>query len=366
MTTTGIIAEFNPFHNGHKYLLDQAHGLKIVAMSGNFVQRGEPAIIDKWTRAQMALENGADLVVELPFLVAVQSADYFASGAVDILAKLGIDTLAFGTETALNYNGLSVIYEKMAEQMNEFLTTLPEELSYPQKTQKMWEKFTGVQFTGQTPNHILGLTYAKACAGRNIQLQPIQRRGADYHSTEKTVAYASATSLRHHRQDPAFMAKSMPNADLFQTSPQVTWEDYFTLLRYQVLTHPDLTQLFQVNEELAIRIKKAIRQVTSLDQLVETIATKRYTKARVRRILIYILIGSRETSLPQDVHILGFTSAGRKHLAKIKGKTQIISRIGSQPWDTLTQQADQVYQLGNPKIAEQTWGRVPIRIDNTV
>ena len=109
MTTTGIIAEFNPFHNGHKYLLDQAHGLKIVAMSGNFVQRGEPAIIDKWTRAQMALENGADLVVELPFLVAVQSADYFASGAVDILAKLGIDTLAFGTETAMDYNGLSVM-----------------------------------------------------------------------------------------------------------------------------------------------------------------------------------------------------------------------------------------------------------------
>lgn len=366
MTTTGIIAEFNPFHNGHKYLLDQAHGLKIVAMSGNFVQRGEPAIIDKWTRAQMALENGADLVVELPFLVAVQSADYFASGAVDILAKLGIDTLAFGTETALNYNGLSVIYEKMAEQMNEFLTTLPEELSYPQKTQKMWEKFAGVQFTGDTPNHILALAYAKACAGRNIQLQPIQRRGADYHSTEKTVAYASATSLRHHRQDPAFVAKSMPNANLFQTSPQVTWEDYFTLLRYQVLTHSDLTQLFQVNEELAIRIKKAIRQVTSLDQLVETVATKRYTKARVRRILIYILTGARETSLPQGIHILGFTAAGRKHLSHIKNKTQIISRIGSQPWDPLTQQADQVYQLGNPQITEQTWGRVPIRIDNTV
>ena len=230
----------------------------------------------------------------------------------------------------------------------------------------MWEKFASVQFTGDTPNHILALAYAKSCAGRNIRLRPIQRRGADYHSTEKTVAYASAISLRHHRQDPAFVAKSMPNANLFQTSPQVTWENYFTLLQYQVLTHPDLTQLFQVNEELAIRIKKAIRQVTSLDQLVETVATKRYTKARVRRILTYILIGSRETSLPQDVHILGFTAAGRKHLAKIKGKTQIISRIGSQPWDTLTQQADQVYQLGNPKIAEQTWGRVPIRIDNTV
>ena len=82
MTITGIIAEFNPFHNGHKYLLEQAKGLKIIAMSGNFVQRGEPAIVDKWIRAEMALRNGADLVVELPFLVAVQSADYFAQGAV--------------------------------------------------------------------------------------------------------------------------------------------------------------------------------------------------------------------------------------------------------------------------------------------
>ncbi|BAQ23606.1 nucleotidyltransferase [Streptococcus troglodytae] len=366
MTTTGIIAEFNPFHNGHKYLLEQAQGLKIVAMSGNFVQRGEPAIIDKWTRAQMALENGADLVVELPFLVAVQSADYFASGSVDILAKLGIDTLAFGTETALNYNGLSTIYGKMAEQMSEFLTTLPEELSYPQKTQKMWEKFAGVQFTGDTPNHILALAYAKACAGRNIRLRPIQRRGADYHSTEKTVAYASATSLRYHRQDPAFVAKSMPNANLFQTSPQVTWEDYFQLLKYQIATQPDLTQIFQVNEELTIRIKKAIRQAKTIDQLVEAVATKRYTKARVRRILIYILIGARETSLPQGIHILGFTAAGRKHLAKIKDKTQIISRIGSSPWDPLTQQVDQVYQLGNPQIAEQTWGRVPLNIENEV
>ena len=98
MTVTGIIAEFNPFHNGHKYLLDHAEGIKIVAMSGNFVQRGEPAIVDKWIRAQMALENGADLVVELPFFTAVQSADYFASGAVDILFRLGIDSLTFGTE----------------------------------------------------------------------------------------------------------------------------------------------------------------------------------------------------------------------------------------------------------------------------
>ena len=102
MTITGIIAEFNPFHNGHKYLLDQAEGLKIVAMSGNFMQRGEPAIVDKWVRTQMALGNGADLVVELPFLVSVQAADFFGQGAVDILARLDIDRLAFGTEEGLD------------------------------------------------------------------------------------------------------------------------------------------------------------------------------------------------------------------------------------------------------------------------
>ena len=95
MTITGIIAEFNPFHNGHKYLLEQAEGLKIVVMSGNFMQRGEPAIVDKWARAQMALENGADLVVELPFLVSVQAADFFGQGAVDILTRLGIDRAGF-------------------------------------------------------------------------------------------------------------------------------------------------------------------------------------------------------------------------------------------------------------------------------
>lgn len=158
----------------------------------------------------------------------------------------------------------------------------------------------------------------------------------------------------------------MPNPDLFQASPQVTWADYFQLLKYQIATQPDLTQVFQVNEELAARIKKAIRQVTDIDQLVEAVATKRYTKARVRRILTYILINAREADLPKGVHVLGFTEKGRQHLASIKDKTQLISRIGSQPWDTLTQQADQVYQLGNPEILEETWGRVPITIENEV
>ena len=363
MTVTGIIAEFNPFHNGHKYLLEQAEGLKIVAMSGNFVQRGEPAIVDKWTRAQMALENGADLVVELPFLVAVQSADHFAKGAVEILSRLGMDQLTFGTEEVLDYQKIATVYSEQAEEMEAFLRSLPEDLSYPQKTQKMWESFAGVEFTGDTPNHILGLAYAKACAGKAIELKPIQRQGAGYHSKEKEVAYASATSLRLHKEDQDFVDKFMPNSYLFQSAPQVTWEDYYQLLCYQILTHTDLTQIFQVNDELANRIKDAIRSASSVEDLVEKVATKRYTKARVRRILTYILVGVIEEILPTAIHVLGFTEKGQAHLKSLKGQVNFVTRIGREPWDILSQQADQVYQLGHPKLPEQTWGRVPVRVE---
>ena len=362
MTVTGIIAEFNPFHNGHKYLLEQAEGLKIVAMSGNFVQRGEPAIVDKWTRAQMALENGADLVVELPFLVSVQSADHFAKGAVEILSRLGTDQLTFGTEEVLDYQAIATVYSEKSSEMEAFLRSLPDDLSYPQKTQKMWETFAGVEFTGDTPNHILGLAYAKACAGKGIALKPIQRQGAGYHSEEKEVAFASATSLRLHKDDQDFVDKFMPNSRLFQTSSQVSWEDYDQLLRYQILTHPELTQIFQVNEELTNRIKEAIRSASSVEDLVEKVATKRYTKARVRRILTYILVGAREEALPTAIHVLGFTEKGQAHLKSLKGQVDLVTRIGKEAWDALTQQADQVYQLGHPQLPEQIWGRVPVRL----
>jgi predicted nucleotidyltransferase len=362
-SVTGIVAEFNPFHNGHKYLLDQADGVKIVAMSGNFVQRGEPALVDKWTRAQMALENGADIVVELPFLVAVQSADYFANGALTILARLGVDNLTFGTEEVIDYQALGEIFVEKEAEMQLFLQNQPNSLSYPQKTQAMWEQFTGIQFSGDTPNHILGLAYTKAAAKHQITLNPIQRQGSGYHSTDKESAFASATSLRVHRRDLSFVEKFTPSAGLLQTSPQVTWQNYFELLKYQIITHQALTDVYQVNQELANRIKKAIKQVKTVDQLVDKVATKRYTKSRVRRILTYILVNASEMALPESIHILGFTKKGRVHLASVKQTAETVSRIGAQAWDEISQQADIVYQMGNAKISEQNWGRVPVQTE---
>ena len=363
MTITGIIAEFNPFHNGHKYLLDQAEGLKIVAMSGNFVQRGEPAIVDKWTRAQMALENGADLVVELPFLVSVQAAAFFGQGAVAILARLGMDTLAFGTEEVLDYQQIANLYTERGQEMELFMENLPNSLSYPQKTQAMWKEFADLDFSGDTPNHVLALAYAKAVAGRKIKLHPIQRQGAGYHSVDKDVDFASATALRQHQNDQNFLERFMPSIALFENASKVNWEDYYPLLRYQILSNPDLTIIYQVNQEMAVRIKDAIKTAQTVDELVEIVATKRYTKARVRRLLTYILVQARENALPEGIHVLGFTEKGRQHLKPLKEQVHLVSRIGKEPWDAMTQKADQIYQLGHPSIAEQNFGRVPIRIE---
>ena len=177
------------------------------------------------------------------------------------------------------------------------------------------------------------------------------------------MAYASATSLRLHKEDQDFVAKFMPNSQLFQSAPQVSWEDYDQLLRYQILTHPDLTQIFQVNEELANRLKDAVRSVGSVEDLVEKVATKRYTKARVRRILTYILVSAREEILPTAIHVLGFTEKGQSHLKSLKGQVDLVTRIGKEPWDVLSQQADQVYQLGHPQLPEQIWGQVPVRVE---
>lgn len=364
MTITGIIAEFNPFHNGHKYLLEQAEGLKIVAMSGNFMQRGEPAIVDKWTRAQMALENGADLVVELPFLVSAQAADFFGQGAVTILARLGIDTLAFGTEEVLDYQQIADLYAERGQEMEFFMENLPNSLSYPQKTQAMWKEFAGLDFSGDTPNHVLALAYAKAVAGRNIKLHPIKRQGAGYHSVDKDVDFVSATALRQHQSDRDFLERFMPSVTLFEQTCKVSWDNYFPLLHYQILSNPDLTATYQVNQEMAVRIKEAIKTAQSVEELVETVATKRYTKARVRRLLTYILVQARESDLPEGIHVLGFTEKGRQHLKALKEQVNLVSRIGKEPWDFMTQKADQIYQLGHPSIAEQNFGRVPIKIES--
>lgn len=153
----------------------------------------------------------------------------------------------------------------------------------------------------------------------------------------KDVDFASATALRQHQKDQDFLERFMPSVALFEQASKVIWEDYFPLLRYQILSNPDLTTIYQVNQEMAVRIKEAIKTAQSVEELVELVTTKRYTKARVRRLLSYILVQARENVLPEAIHVLGFTEKGRQHLKSLKGQVSLVSRIGKEPWDAMTQ-----------------------------
>ncbi len=215
----------------------------------------------------------------------------------------------FGTEEVLDYESISKVYDEKAEQMEAYLSSLPDSLSYPQKTQAMWQEFAGLNFSGSTPNHILGLAYAKAVAGRDIKLCPIQRQGAGYHSLSANQEFASATALRQKLDQPDFL-KKFTQTITCETTPKVTWSDFFPYLRYQIVTCPDLTSFYQVNQELAVRIREALKSSETIEELVEQVATKRYTKARIRRLLTYILVGARQEELPSGFHILGFSEQG--------------------------------------------------------
>lgn len=356
---TGVIAEFNPFHNGHAFLLSKITGPSVVVMSGNWMQRGEPAFIDKWTRTQMALQNGADLVVELPLLAAVQGADFFAQRAMDILSGLGVDQLLFGSESDTDYQAISEVYKEKREEMAAYMKNLPSAMSYPHKAQLAWEKFAAIKFDGNTPNHILGLAYAKAAD--KIQLSTIKRVGSGYNSNTLKEGHASATAIRQAiltGNFPAIQAHVPENCwELLGGAARTSWADFWPFLRYKVSVMPDLTMIYQVNQELGNRIKEQINYAQNLSDLIERVYTKRYTKGHIRRLLTYILLDIQTETLPEKIHVLGFNKTGQKILSGARGKT--ITRIGQNPWDENTQKADRIYQLGNSKIREQIYGQKP-------
>lgn len=192
MKSCGLIVEYNPFHNGHKYHAAKARQLTeadvvIAVMSGNFLQRGEPAIIDKWLRAEEALLNGIDLVIELPFCWSVQSADYFAKGAIKLLQSIHCETLCFGTDSqsAFNYQEFGDFVTKNQHLIDLTFQSLDEEsLNYPQKMTEVFRQIYPDSLPDfSSPNHILGMSYSKENAGYQhpMKLFPLERKEAHYH-----------------------------------------------------------------------------------------------------------------------------------------------------------------------------------------
>lgn len=350
-----IIAEYNPFHNGHAYHVNTSkekssstHSMAI--MSGNFLQRGEPALIDKWTRANMAVQNGLDLIVELPFVYSCQSAEIFAYGSIMTLNALNtVDTLSFGCEQD-HLDDLFEIAKLLAHEPDDYKEILKNYLnqghSYPKSRQlAVGDYLHSSKQILTTPNNILAIEYLKWLIKykSSIQPLPIRRMNAGYHDENIVNNFVGATYIRNcikKDKDPKSIYGLVPEAtynQLCKYSESTKFnhlDNYFSLIIGDLLktTPDDLKQIFDVNEGLENRILKAIPSAKDMEYFIEKIRSKRYTNTRIKRILINFLLAHTRTSLEQVfnnpnfnpyLRVLAFNNKGKEILKEIKKNSPI-------------------------------------------
>lgn len=380
MPVAGIIAEYNPFHNGHLYQIKEVKkkfpdAPLVVAMSGNFLQRGEPASFDKWTRAKQALANGADLVVEMPVLACVQPADRFAFNGVSILASLGVTDLFFGAEHA-EYDFSA--YARLVQSAHGDFKTYNE--SYAATFQKAVAAKIGHNV--DQPNDLLGLAYAKANLklGEPLRLNPIQRKNANYHEVElKAGTIASATAVRQHYLAGNLVKLSdyVPGTTLeaLKTQRLLTWDDFFPYLKYKLLsTAPaQLGEIYGMAEGIEYRLKEQMERLPStadFDQWLKAVKTKRFTYTRLSRLACALLLDLtpaevKEYDQAPYMRLLGFNAKGQQILRQAKKTSvyQIIAKVSKDDKNAtyrVDYRAGKIYQLQNQ--LEQDLKRAPIRI----
>lgn len=354
MNITGIITEYNPFHNGHQFHLETSKRITaadyvIAVMSPDYTQRGAPAFFDKHSRTAMALTAGVDLVLELPVEYAAASAEYFADGAVAILNQLNAVThCCFGSETG-HIEPFPVIAGILAAEPEEFTAVLKEQLrrgdTYPTARQKAlrsvlnqrkphydidWEAFLAA------PNNILGVEYCKAIYRQNSPIKPvtIKRMGSGYHSTTLGAAFSSATAIRTallENDDLAVVEGYLP-APVFQLLKQ-SWqhhgplvEDDFSLpLRYRLLseTPASLRKYGDVSASLANRICNNSNYFQSFSQFADLLKSKELTRTRINRALLHILLNISQPAPISYARILGFRKSSAALLTQLKRTTAI-------------------------------------------
>lgn len=307
----GIICEFNPFHKGHKYLFNSIKSENdtiICAMSGNFTQRGSLAVYDKYSRAKTAIENGADLVIEIPALCSIQSAQGYAMAGVNILESTGVcDKLAFGAECD-DIDKLKQIAQKVIEKDSEIKKELAKGVSYPVARKNV----IGSDLL-DSPNNILAieyLTYTK------LEAIAIKRIGKGHDSDD--IIY-SASEIRKH-----LSANEIHSLDNCEKA---------VLYKLRTMTAEDFANIEDVSEGLENRIINCVNQATSLSELYDSIKTKRYTHSRIRRIILRAFLGINKDmpKKPAYLHILAFNNKGKQLLAKMKKTSTlpIITKYGN-------------------------------------
>ena len=286
MESIGIICEFNPFHNGHKYFIKKIketfkNSNIILVMSGNFTQRGDFSLINKWDKTKIALKNDIDLVIELPTLFTIQSADVFSYAAINILKNLKVDYIIFGSES----NDIKRIIKLAKEQLNE---------EYNKKVHEQIKK--GINYptalnnalsdTINSPNDILGLSYVREIIKQNSNITPLTiKRTNNYHDTNLTGNITSANSIRKNI-----------NKDIKEFVPKITFdylqknvalnEKYFIFLKYKIISEINNLNIYlDVDEGIENKIKKVIFQSNNLDELINNVKSKRYTYSKLKECL---------------------------------------------------------------------------------
>lgn len=353
MKIAGIIAEYNPFHNGHKYQIEKTRELGAthiaVAMSGSFVQRGDIAVCSKWTRAKACLENGADLVVELPTTVSLSSANTFACGGVYILDNLNVDTLSFGSECGdINLIKKIAGMVNQAEASDEIKLLLDKGFSYPRALQASVSCLFGDKYATvmQKANNALAIEYVRAINAINPNMEPVTilREQTEHDSLITGDDIASATHIRHSIDNTTFdtvnldclmlerfMPKSSYNLlknDIYNGLAPVFQSNIEKLLLFKLKTlSPDeFSELPDVSEGLENRLYKAAMSAVSINEYFDAVKTKRYTHARIRRIAYCALLGIKklhQSLPPQYIRVLGANQRGFEILAKARKTSKI-------------------------------------------
>ncbi|MCI8666646.1 MAG: nucleotidyltransferase [Dorea sp.] len=374
MKIVGLITEYNPFHNGHLYHIEKAKEITgadfvIVVMSGNYVQRGAPAIMPKHLRAEVALEAGVDILMELPVCYAVGSAEYFAAGAIDLLEQLGcVDSICFGSECG-DYGLLARIAHILADEPEGYKQSLKEALktgrSFPLARQialKEYLQDDTLDLVLEQPNNILGIEYIKALYQRHSSMKSytIKRMVSGYHDSDLSSSYSSASAIRRLlsftsqsvmlEKDGMFDEPSMTEVlsrlegqvppscirmleETHHSRYPVYTNDFSLLLKYRLLTETrqTLTTYLDISEELANRIINNTNDFISFDQFSDQLKTRDMTLSRICRCLFHILLNIRTEDLLayqqagycQYARILGFRKDARRLLTLLKNSSNV-------------------------------------------
>lgn len=375
MNTVGLITEYNPLHNGHIYHLNEARaktgaGVSVAVMSGNFVQRGEPALIDKYRRTKAAVDSGVDLVVELPSFYALSSAEGFASGAVLTLDALGVDSFVFGSECG-NIDLLEKCAEIFINEPADFQIALKNNLSlghsYPKARHMTLSALYGneLSWIADSPNNILGIEYIKAVKKYSLAIRPltIKRIQNGYHDTSLDNEISSATAIRgkivnltdnnnNNTENQAacnisldkYMPQSMSSLinEIYGHTAPVSINDFSMLLNYKIADImykcgnnkeafcTEMCRYIDMSEDLANRLFAVHKDGLSFTEYADALKNRQYTMTRIQRILMHIILeftinlkAKYESGSAPYIRILGMNNNGRRYLNSIKKSTII-------------------------------------------